>query len=131
MEKINVKTTKRMEIVDLTSSVVSVVHKSGINEGICVVFCPHTTAAIAVNENADPTVKQDIINKIAELIPQNASYKHLERNSDAHIKNVLIGPSLTFIVEKGILELGTWQGVFFIEGDGPREREVWVKVIGK
>lgn len=131
MEKINVKTTKRMEIVDLTSSVVSVVHKSGINDGICVVFCPHTTAAIAVNENADPTVKQDIINKIAELIPQNASYRHLERNSDAHIKNVLIGPSLTFIVEKGKLELGTWQGVFFVEGDGPREREVWVKVIGK
>lgn len=131
MEKIIVKTTKRMEIVDLTSSILSIVHKSDIKDGICVVYCPHTTAAIAVNENADPTVKQDIINKIAEIIPQNASYKHLEKNSDAHIKNVLIGPSLTFIIEKGKLELGTWQGIFFVEGDGPREREIWVKILGK
>lgn len=131
MEKINIKTTKRMDIVDLTSQVVSIVSKSGVQEGICVVFCPHTTAAVAVNENADPTVKQDIINKLAELIPQNAPYRHLEKNSDAHIKNVLVGPSITFIVERGKLELGTWQGVFFVEGDGPRSREVWVKVIGK
>ncbi|MCX7990507.1 MAG: secondary thiamine-phosphate synthase enzyme YjbQ [Proteobacteria bacterium] len=129
MEKIAIKTTKRMEIVDLTSSVVSIVHKSGVKDGICVVYCPHTTSAIAVNENADPTVKQDIINKLAEIVPQNANYRHLEKNSDAHIKNVLIGPSITFIVENGKLELGTWQGVFFVEGDGPRTREVWVKVM--
>ncbi len=131
MVKITVKTTKRMEIVDLTSSVVSIVHDSGVKDGICVVYCPHTTAGIAVNENADPTVKQDIINKLAELVPQTGTYRHLERNSDAHIKNVLIGPSLTFIIENGKLELGTWQGVFFIEGDGPRTREVWVKLMGK
>lgn len=131
MEKILVKTTKRFEIVDLTSQVMSIVSKSGVNDGICVVFCPHTTAAIAVNENADPTVKQDIISKLAELVPQNGSYRHLERNSDAHIKNVLVGPSLTFIVESGKIELGTWQGIFFIECDGARSREVWVKVLGK
>lgn len=131
MEKILVKTTRRFEIVDLTSHVMSIVSKSGIADGLCVVFCPHTTAAVAVNENADPTVKQDIISKLAELVPQNGNYRHLEKNSDAHIKNVLVGPSLTFIVENGKIELGTWQGIFFIESDGPRNREVWVKVVGK
>ncbi len=131
MEKILVNTTKRFEIVDLTSQLMSIVLKSGIVDGVCVVYCPHTTAAIAVNENADPTVKQDIISKLAELVPQNGAYRHLEKNSDAHIKNVLVGPSLTFIVEDGKLELGTWQGVFFVEGDGPRSREVWVKLLGK
>lgn len=131
MEKILVKTTKRLEIIDLTSQVMSIVLKSNISDGICVVFCPHTTAAIAVNENADPTVKQDIISKLTELIPQNGNYRHLERNSDAHIKNVIVGPSVTFIIEHGKIELGTWQGIFFIECDGARNREVWVKVIGK
>ncbi len=131
MEKILVRTTRRFEIVDLTSHVMSIVSKSSIADGLCVVFCPHTTAAVAVNENADPTVKQDIISKLAELVPQNGNYRHLEKNSDAHIKNVLVGPSLTFIVENGKIELGTWQGIFFIESDGPRNREVWVKVVGK
>jgi len=131
MEKIIVKTTKRIEIVDLTGEIHKIVHQSGVNDGICAVFCPHTTAAIAINENADPTVKQDILNTLSKLIPKNAAYKHLESNSDAHIKNVLIGPSLTLIVESGRLALGTWQGIFFVEGDGPRQREVWVKIIGK
>lgn len=130
MEKITVNTTRRFEIVDLTGDVMSIVSKSGINNGICVVYCPHTTAAIAVNENADPTVKQDIISKLAELIPQAGNYRHLEKNSDAHIKNVIVGCSVTFIVESGKIQLGTWQGIFFIEGDGARSREVWVKVIG-
>lgn len=130
MEKIIVNTTRRFEIIDLTGDVMSIVSKSGINNGICVVYCPHTTAAIAVNENADPTVKQDIISKLAELIPQAGNYRHLEKNSDAHIKNVLVGGSVTLIVENSKIQLGTWQGIFFIEGDGARSREVWVKVIG-
>lgn len=131
MEKIVVKTTKRLEIVDLTSQIMAIVSQKKINDGLCVVYCPHTTAAIAVNENADPTVKQDIISKLSELVPVNGNYRHLEKNSDAHIKNVLVGPSITFIVENGKIELGTWQGIFFVECDGPRTREVWVKIIGQ
>jgi secondary thiamine-phosphate synthase enzyme len=131
MEKISVKTGKRLEIVDLTSEIMAIVSRSSVSDGLCSVFCPHTTAGVGVNENADPTVKQDILSKLAELIPQNANYRHLEKNSDAHVKNILIGPSLTFFIENHKLELGTWQGIFFIEGDGPRMREVWVKIIGK
>lgn len=131
MERINVKTTKRIEIVDLTGEILKIVGNSGVKDGLCAVFCPHTTAAIAINENADPTVKQDILSTLSKIVPQNAGYKHLESNSDAHIKNVLIGPSLTLIIENGRLALGTWQGIFFVEGDGPRQREVWVKIIGK
>lgn len=131
MEKITVKTTKRIEIVDITGEVLKVVSNANIMDGICVIFCPHTTASIAINENADPTVKQDILSTLSKLVPQNAGYRHLESNSDAHIKNVLVGPSLSLIIENGRLALGTWQGIFFVEGDGPRQREVWVKVIGK
>lgn len=131
MEKIAVKTTKRLEVIDLTSEIMAVVSKSGVTDGLCAVFCPHTTAGVGINENADPTVKQDILSKLADMVPQNANYRHLEKNSDAHIKNILIGPSLTCFIENGKLELGTWQGIFFIESDGPRTREVWVKVIGK
>lgn len=131
MDKIVVKTTKRMEIVDITSGVLKIVSKSNVNDGICVVFCPHTTAAVAMNENADPTVKQDIISTLASLVPQSGTYRHLERNSDAHIKNILIGPQITLIIEQSRLAMGTWQGIFFIESDGPREREVWVKILGK
>jgi len=131
MDKIIVKTTKRIEIVDITGEILKIISNAGIIDGICVVFCPHTTASIAINENADPTVKQDILNTLSKLVPQNAGYRHLESNSDAHIKNVLVGPSLSLIVENGRLALGTWQGIFFVEGDGPRQREVWVKIIGK
>lgn len=131
MEKITVKTTKRIEIVDITGEVLKVVSNANVMDGICVIFCPHTTASIAINENADPTVKQDILSTLSKLVPQNAGYRHLESNSDAHIKNVLVGPSLSLIIENGRLALGTWQGIFFVEGDGPRQREVWVKVIGK
>ncbi|MCX7771111.1 MAG: secondary thiamine-phosphate synthase enzyme YjbQ [Proteobacteria bacterium] len=131
MEKISIKTTKRTEIVDITGEVLKIVSKIGISDGICVIFCPHTTAGVGINENADPTVKQDILSALSKLVPQNAGYRHLESNSDAHIKNILIGPSLSLIIESGRLALGTWQGIFFIEGDGPRQREVWVKIIGK
>lgn len=131
MEKLMVTTAKRMEIVDITSQVLGYVTRKGIKDGLCVVFCPHTTAAILVNENADPTVKQDILAKLAELVPYEGNYRHLEKNSDAHIKNTLVGPSLTFIVEDGHLQLGTWQGIFFLEADGPRTRNVWLKVIGQ
>ncbi len=128
MEKITVKTIRRIELVDVTDKVQEAVSKSKIKDGICYVFCPHTTAGLTINENADPSVKQDIINALNKIIPENAGYLHSEGNADSHIKSAVFGSSLTIFVEKGRLLLGTWQGVYFCESDGPRSREVWVKI---
>lgn len=128
MDNIRLATSRRSELVDITGQVQAVVAKSKIEEGVCVVFCPHTTAGLTVNENADPSVKKDIINTLGSLVPEGGDYSHSEGNSDSHIKSSLCGPSLNLIVEKGRLRLGTWQGVYFCEWDGPRAREVWVKV---
>lgn len=103
--------------------------KSGAREGVCFIFCPHTTAGLAINENADPSVREDIVTALNRLIPQNNRYAHSEGNSDAHIKSSLLGPSLNIFVEGGKLSLGSWQAVYFCEGDGPRSREIWVKFI--
>jgi len=129
VEKIDIKTTKRIELVDITAKIQSAVTKNKINDGLCVAFCPHTTAGLTINENADPSVKQDIINVLNKLIPANAGYLHSEGNADSHVKSSLFGPSLTVIVEKGKLMLGTWQGIYFCESDGPRSREIWVKLV--
>ncbi|MCM8783560.1 MAG: secondary thiamine-phosphate synthase enzyme YjbQ [Candidatus Omnitrophica bacterium] len=129
MEKIIIKTTKRVDLVDITEKIGSLVRKSGIKEGICFLFCPHTTAGITINENADPSVRHDIINVLNKLIPQDGNYAHAEGNADSHAKATLIGPSLSIFIENGELCLGSWQGVYFCEGDGPRQREVWVKII--
>jgi len=128
VEKITVKTIRRIELVDVTDKVQEAVSKSKIKDGICYVFCPHTTAGLTINENADPSVKQDIINALNKIIPENAGYLHSEGNADSHIKSAVFGSSLTIFVEKGRLLLGTWQGVYFCESDGPRSREVWVKI---
>lgn len=129
MQKINLKTNSRIELIDITGKVQEVLAKAGIKDGICVVFCPHTTAGLTINENADPSVQRDIISALNKLVPLNAGYTHNEGNSDAHIKSSLFGASLCVIVKAGKLCLGTWQGIYFCESDGARAREVWVKTI--
>ncbi len=127
VEIININTTKRTQLIDITSQVSETVRKSNIKDGVCVVYVPHTTAAVTINENADPNVREDIINIINHIVPWQYDYKHLEGNSPAHIKATLIGPSVTIFIENTHLSLGTWQGVFFCEFDGPRSRRVLVK----
>ncbi len=129
LESFNVVTSRRNEIIDVTSKVREIVKKSKVKSGICVVYTPHTTAAITVNEHADPAVATDIESFLNKLVPPNAGYRHLEGNSDSHIKTTLVSPSMTLIVENGELLLGTWQGIFFCEFDGPRTRKVFEKVI--
>lgn len=128
-EKIRVKTTSRVQFVDITSEVVKVIEKSGVKNGLCVVFVPHTTAGVTLNENADPTVRRDIMDTLSNIVPENGHYSHLEGNADAHIKTSLVGSSVTLIVEEGRPVFGTWQGIYLCEFDGPRVRTVYVKVL--
>ncbi|MGB9810064.1 MAG: secondary thiamine-phosphate synthase enzyme YjbQ, partial [Caldanaerobacter sp.] len=121
MRSIYVNTPAREVMIDITREVQEEVKGSGVKEGICTVFVPHTTAGITINENADPTVKEDILSALDKIIP-NISFKHLEGNSDAHIKSSLVGNSVTVLIENGELVLGTWQGIYFCEFDGPRKR---------
>jgi len=129
MHKVNLKTGKRTELVDITSRIQEAVAKSGIRQGVCCVFCPHTTAGLTINENADPSVQRDILNTLNKLIPEGAGYTHSEGNADSHIKSSLFGSSLNIFVEDGQLQLGTWQGIYFCESDGPRNRQVWVMTL--
>lgn len=128
MERIVLKTAERIELVDITGQIEGAVAKSRVKSGVCFVFCPHTTAGLTINENADPSVRRDITSTLAKLIPEGAGYKHAEGNADSHIKGSLFGSSLSVFIEGGRLSLGTWQGIYFCEGDGPRSREVWVKI---
>ena len=129
MEKISIKTTRRIELLDITGRVESIVTKAKTKDGVCCVFCPHTTAGLTINENADPSVRQDITNTLNKLIPEGAHYAHSEGNADSHVKSSLFGASLSIFIEDSKLALGTWQGIYFCESDGPRSREVWVKII--
>lgn len=126
MITLNVSTKSRMQFVDITAEVRKTAREYGWSTGILTVYCPHTTAAITINESADPSVQSDIINALAKLIPHNDGYAHMEGNSDAHIKASLVGPSEQVIVHSGELVLGTWQGIFFCEFDGPRQRRYHV-----
>ena len=117
------------EMIDITEELNSEIHKSKASEGFCIIYTPHTTAAITINENADPDVCADIIKGLKNISPDDKSYRHTEGNSDAHIKSSLAGVSETVIIENGKLKLGLWQGVYFCEFDGPRNRQVWVKII--
>ncbi|HSV26588.1 MAG TPA: secondary thiamine-phosphate synthase enzyme YjbQ [Sedimentisphaerales bacterium] len=127
-----VRTSHRCQMRDITSEVASAVRESGIRSGDVVVFCPHTTAAITINENADPSVTHDILLTLGEMVPElRKGYQHSEGNSDAHVKSSLIGCSETIIIENGSLVLGTWQGIYFCEFDGPRSRSVIVQVRGE
>ena len=127
--KISLKTSERNQFIDITDRVTDIVYNSGISSGIAVIYTPHTTAGITINENADPSVRRDIVEFLSKKIPYHGDYRHMEGNADSHIKSSLIGCSETVIIEDGRILLGTWQGIFFCEFDGPRRREVWVKII--
>jgi secondary thiamine-phosphate synthase enzyme len=129
MQTFQVKTSTQTEFIDITRSVHEAVKKTGVEDGICIIFIPHTTAAVTINENADPSVVQDIVMELNKIIPFKNQYRHMEGNSPAHIKASLVGCSEIVLVESGKLVLGTWQGIFFCEFDGPRNRKVHVKVI--
>jgi len=129
IHKIGVATKSRVEFRDITGQVRDVVRSSGVEGGICYVFVPHTTAAVTVNEHADPSVVEDIIAQLDVIVPQHSKYRHLEGNSPAHIKASLLGSMEVLLVEGGEPVLGTWQGVFFCEFDGPRSRKVFIKVV--
>ncbi|GBE06672.1 MAG TPA: YjbQ family protein [Nitrospirae bacterium] len=129
IKSLNVKTASRSEFVDITSEIQQLVDESGIKEGICYVYVPHTTAGVTINEGADPSVVDDILKTLNKLIPHNAGYSHIEGNSDSHIKTAMVGTSQSIIIDKGKLQLGTWQSIFFCEFDGPRSRKVIVKFI--
>lgn len=131
MNTIEIRTRAREEFVDLTAEVGRIVAASGLTSGVCVVTVPHTTAGITVNENADPDVRADLAMALRKIVPDALPYTHGEGNSPAHVKAFLVGSSVTLIVEGGRLKLGTWQGVFFCEFDGPRTRQIWVQVVGK
>ena len=123
-----IRTRRRAELVDITERVAEAVARSGIADGTCHVFVPHTTAGVTINEGADPDVAADIESHMTELVPKEAAFEHAEGNSDSHIKTVLVGPSCTAPVRDGKLALGTWQAIFLCEWDGPRTRQVEVAV---
>ena len=129
LKYIEVVTQKRTHFEDITDAVQEVVDESGVKDGICYIYVPHTTAGIFINENADPDVKWDIEQTLEKLIPWEDSYKHIEGNAAAHIKSVLVGTNTFVPIKDGKLMLGTWQGIFFAEFDGPRDRKVIIKII--
>lgn len=129
MVELSIRTSRREEFIDLTRRIQEVVAQSGVQNGICVVFVPHTTCGVMINEHADPDVAVDIREALAKLVPDRAGYRHAEGNSPAHIKSSLVGCSEMLIIENGRIMLGTWQGVFLAEFDGPRSRRVWVKIL--
>ncbi|HHY90702.1 MAG TPA: YjbQ family protein [Clostridiales bacterium] len=127
--EISVKTKKAQEFVDITHLVQQAVSQSGVTDGIVTIFVPHTTAGVTINENADPDVVTDILTKLNETYPEKGGYLHIEGNSHAHIKASLMGSSCTVLIEAGKLKLGTWQGIYFCEFDGPRNRKIYLKII--
>ena len=129
LQTLTVPTKAHTEFLDLTSQVQDAVDKSGVSEGLCHLFVPHTTAAVTINENADPSVKADILMVLNKIISDREPYRHQEGNSPAHVKASVIGPHLTVLVSQGRLVLGTWQGIYFCEFDGPRSRRLHIKVV--
>jgi secondary thiamine-phosphate synthase enzyme len=128
-ETLNIKTSSRVEMVDITERIANLITRHNINSGICCLFVPHTTAGITINENADSSVQRDINSKLSDLVPAGDNYSHLEGNSDSHIKSTVVGSSLNIIIDKGRPVLGTWQGIYFCEFDGPRNRNLYIKLI--
>ena len=127
LEEINIKTGRREELTDITEHVRRFAEKQPAKNGLVTVFVPHTTAAVTINENADPDVAADMLEQLSEMVPEEKAYAHAEGNSDAHIKASIVGNSAAVIVENGRLLLGSWQGIYFAEFDGPRSRKVWLK----
>ncbi|EKE04757.1 MAG: hypothetical protein ACD_20C00007G0018 [uncultured bacterium] len=131
MEKITVKTQKKNDLIDITSEIKGMVEALNVQDGICLVFCPHTTASITINEAFDPAVKGDFMFSMNKISPDYKEFRHTEGNSDAHVKSSLVGCSLNLIINKGKVMLGQWQGIYFAEFDGPRTREIWIQAISK
>jgi secondary thiamine-phosphate synthase enzyme len=129
IHRLSVRTRSKVEFQNITRAVQEVVDSSRIENGVCYVFVPHTTAAVTLNEQADPSVVEDIAEQLESIVPQQGNYHHSEGNSPAHIKASLVGSSQTVLVDDGRLVLGTWQGIFFCEFDGPRSRSVLVKIL--
>ena len=129
MKTISVKTHAQTEMIDITTEVQSALQAMGIQDGVCLLYVPHTTAAVTINESADPSVRQDIMMALNQIVPWKAPYQHMEGNSPAHVKSSLVGASELVAVEKGRMVLGTWQGIFFCEFDGPRTRKLHIKVL--
>ena len=129
MDVFEIRTHKRNEMIDITEGIREYVHKQKVKSGILVLYVPHTTAAVTINEHADPSVRADITEFLSKLIPKSPNFKHLEGNSDAHIKSTVVSPSISLIIENGDVVLGTWQGIFFCEFDGPRNRKLFAKII--
>jgi secondary thiamine-phosphate synthase enzyme len=131
MIRFNVTSNIRNEFIEVTDRIRQEVRSSGVQSGLCIVYCPHTTAAMTINENADPDVVHDMLLYLERTIPQKqAGFRHSEGNSDSHIKASLVGASVTVLIEKGDLVLGRWQGVYFCEFDGPRSRHVHMQIVG-
>ena len=128
---LSVKTRNKTELIDITSDVNQLIQKSEVETGLCLVYVPHTTAAVTINESADPSVKSDILMILNQIVPWEANYHHLEGNSPAHIKSTLVGPSELIAIENHRLVLGTWQGIFLCEFDGPRSRKVHVRIMAQ
>jgi len=128
ISELSIKTTKQTELIDITQEINNVVKKAEIKEGQCHIFIPHTTAAVTINENADPSVKEDILKEINKIIPFEDNYSHTEGNAAAHIKSSLVGVNKTLLIKDGCLLLGTWQGIYFCEFDGPRTRKIYVRI---
>ncbi|PIS47724.1 MAG: hypothetical protein COT17_02035 [Elusimicrobia bacterium CG08_land_8_20_14_0_20_51_18] len=129
MIKMNVKTGRKEELVDITARISAALAETGVADGVCHIYCPHTTCALTINENADPDVRKDLTAGYRDIVSEELPYAHAEGNSTAHIKSSLTGVSLSVFVENSALCLGTWQGVYLCEFDGPRSREVWVKAV--
>lgn len=126
---IQVKTNKPVEMIDITSKVQNIIESEGVEDGICTVFIPHTTAGVTINENADPDVTRDMLMEMNKIVPLEDGYRHMEGNSAAHIKSSMMGFSETIIIKEGRLLLGTWQGIYFCEFDGPRNRKTMINII--
>ncbi|MCI4445865.1 MAG: YjbQ family protein [Candidatus Aminicenantes bacterium] len=129
MLSFSLQTTKKEEFIDITARVKNLIESLAVKNGLVSIFVPHTTCGLTINENADPDVKSDILLALRKAVPDNLAYAHLEGNSTAHIKASLVGSSVNLIIENGQLLLGTWQGIFLCEFDGPRTRKVWLKII--
>ena len=126
---LSVKTKSRTELIDITPQIAEQVRQSGVSDGLCMLYVPHTTGAVTINESADPSVRSDIQMVLNQIVPWEANYKHLEGNSPAHVKATLVGATELLAIENGALVLGTWQGIFFCEFDGPRTRKIHVRIL--
>ena len=131
MKTLQVKSTRQIEMIDISEEVCNIINESGLTKGLAVVFTPHTTAAVTINENADPDVCRDLVMAINKIVPMQDGYHHFEGNSAAHLKSSLFGASETLIINDGKISLGTWQGIYFCEFDGPRQRQVQIQVLGQ